>query len=238
MSDAGPGDGLKLWVVRHGRTMLNTTDRVQGWADSWLTPAGEEVARAAGRGLREVPFQAAYSSDSGRALQTARLLLEQNTASGTVPLTDDPRLRELNFGTWEGRANDRMWSAVAEMNGLSYDGLADRITPRMFADSLAVLDTADPLAADNWPAEDYDTIAARVTASMGDIVAHESGRGSRNVLVVSHGLTICVLFDMLIPGFVMPAEGLANVSVSVLSYTGGRFELESLNDLSHVERGR
>lgn len=41
--------------------MLNTTDRVQGWSDAVLTPAGEEVVTAAGVGLKDVDFQAVYS---------------------------------------------------------------------------------------------------------------------------------------------------------------------------------
>ena len=28
---------VTLWFVRHGKTLLNTLDRVQGWADSPLT---------------------------------------------------------------------------------------------------------------------------------------------------------------------------------------------------------
>ena len=33
---------LTLYIVRHGKTMLNTTDRVQGWSDAVLTPEGEK----------------------------------------------------------------------------------------------------------------------------------------------------------------------------------------------------
>lgn len=57
--------------------MLNTTDRVQGWSDAPLTPAGEEVVSAAGRGMADIDFQAAYSSASGRAYQTAELILSK-----------------------------------------------------------------------------------------------------------------------------------------------------------------
>jgi broad specificity phosphatase PhoE len=55
--------------------MLNTTDRVQGWSDAVLTPAGEEVVRQAGIGLKDIEFQNAYSSDSGRAIQTAEIII-------------------------------------------------------------------------------------------------------------------------------------------------------------------
>ena len=39
---------LTLYIVRHGKTMLNTTDRVQGWSDAVLTPEGEKVVTATG----------------------------------------------------------------------------------------------------------------------------------------------------------------------------------------------
>ena len=66
-----------LYIARHGKTMLNTLDRVQGWADTPLTPAGIEVAEYLGEGLKleGVDFKAAYSSDLGRARQTARIVL-------------------------------------------------------------------------------------------------------------------------------------------------------------------
>ena len=35
---------VEFYLVRHGKTMLNTTDRVQGWADAPLTKDGVVVA--------------------------------------------------------------------------------------------------------------------------------------------------------------------------------------------------
>src|SRR5699024_11313825 len=46
-SDDSVSDGeITFYIVRHGKTMLNTTDRVQGWSDAVLTPNGEDVVRS------------------------------------------------------------------------------------------------------------------------------------------------------------------------------------------------
>ena len=47
-------------------------------------------------------LQNAYSSDSGRALQTAQLILDQNKAGKDLEVVRDPDLREFNFGSYEG----------------------------------------------------------------------------------------------------------------------------------------
>ena len=38
-------DGITIYFARHGKTLLNTFDRVQGWVDSPLTEYGIRVAR-------------------------------------------------------------------------------------------------------------------------------------------------------------------------------------------------
>ncbi len=94
--------------------MLNTTDRVQGWSDAVLTPEGEKVVTATGSGLKDVAFQNAYSSDSGRALQSAQLILDQNKAGKDLEVVRDPDLREFNFGSYEGKINKTMWQDIAD----------------------------------------------------------------------------------------------------------------------------
>ena len=67
-----------IYLIRHGKTILNHTGRAQGWADGPLTPSGEDLVKRVGRGLADISFVAAYSSDSGRAIQTAKLILAEN----------------------------------------------------------------------------------------------------------------------------------------------------------------
>ncbi len=88
---------VTLYVTRHGKTILNTNHRAQGWADSPLVEKGVEVATNLGMGLKDVHFMNAYSSDSGRAIETANLVLKYSEQS-KLKLEQRKNLRELNFG--------------------------------------------------------------------------------------------------------------------------------------------
>lgn len=231
---------LTLYVVRHGKTMLNTTDRVQGWSDAVLTPAGEEVVKAAGLGLKDIDFQNAYSSDSGRAMQTAEIILKENKKSSDLHIIPDPRLREFNFGTYEGDLNETMWSDIATDQGITVEEFMATMTPESFANSVAKLDKERNVDNKNWPAEDYATITKRLNEGLDDIVkkelAHKGGSG--NVLITSHGLSITALLDTLSDSFEMPQGGLKNASVTTIKYKDGTYTIEKVNDLSYVEEGQ
>ena len=218
--------------------MLNMTDRVQGWSDAVLTPEGEQTVRAAGRGLAPLQFQAAYSSDSGRAMQTARLILAENPLSSDLPLSIDPRLREFGFGTYEGALNHVMWTDIAADQGRSLQDFLQNMDPKGFANSVAKLDARQAATQGNWPAETYEQITVRLSAGLAEIERREEARGSQNVLIVSHGLSIIALLDTLFPGFKPPEGGLRNASVTIVTVHDGVHKLEAVNDLSFVEAGK
>ncbi|GMA53278.1 phosphoglycerate mutase [Alicyclobacillus contaminans] len=244
VSQAQDSDELTLYIVRHGKTMLNTTDRVQGWSDAVLTPAGEEVVTDAGIGLKGVDFQGAYSSDSGRAIQTADMILDENDQSEDIEVQKDNGLREFNFGTYEGDLNDSMWQDVADEQGVTLEEFQANMDPEVFADSVAKLDK-EQIAEEgveeevNWPAEDYETITDRLTESLDQIVTDETQEnGSGNVLIASHGLSITALLDTLFDDFEAPEDGLENASVNIIKYKDGDYSLETANDMSYVEKGQ
>jgi 2,3-bisphosphoglycerate-dependent phosphoglycerate mutase len=100
---------LTLFLVRHGETLFNRRGLMQGWVDSPLTEAGVEQARHAAEQLRDRPLVAAYSSTSGRAVDTAEHILEPHSE---VHLTTSKDLRELHFGDSEALPNDDVWREV------------------------------------------------------------------------------------------------------------------------------
>jgi len=109
---------LELWLVRHGETAASRDGVLAGWADVPLTEKGIEQARAVRPILDGHAFAGVWSSDLTRAVTTARL------AQGE-PHTD-ARLREINFGTLEGRAwatlDDVYTRALAEFSGFNPPG--------------------------------------------------------------------------------------------------------------------
>lgn len=95
MNDA---NWTRLYFVRHGETEWNSQGRWQGWLDSPLTPTGIRQATGAAEKLKDVAPKAIYSSDAGRALQTARIIGDE---LGLKPSVTES-LRERYYGKYEG----------------------------------------------------------------------------------------------------------------------------------------
>lgn len=88
-----------LYLVRHGQTLFNSRQKIQGWSDSPLTEHGIQQAKNVGTFFREqgVQFDHAYSSTSERACDTLELI-----TSGLMPYTRLKGLKEQHFGAFEG----------------------------------------------------------------------------------------------------------------------------------------
>lgn len=95
--------GRVLLVVRHAQSEWNAARRWQGVADSPLTELGRRQARTAAEVVADrygaAAFEGIWSSDLGRAVQTASILAE---VLGSGPIRTDVRLREAAAGPWEG----------------------------------------------------------------------------------------------------------------------------------------
>ncbi len=89
---------MKLIAVRHGETEWNVERRDMGQLDSPLTARGVRQAQALASRLAELPFDALYTSDLGRAMQTAQIIA---AATGMEPVPD-ARLRERHLGIFQG----------------------------------------------------------------------------------------------------------------------------------------
>src|SRR6266404_5110649 len=68
----------KLVLVRHGQSLWNLEDRFTGWVDVPLTDKGRDEARNAGKRLKDVRFDVAYTSVLSRAQETLDLILGKN----------------------------------------------------------------------------------------------------------------------------------------------------------------
>ena len=86
-------------LLRHGKTEWNQKKRIQGQKDSPLTPEGRNEAKRWGHTLKGVHFERILTSDLGRALETATLINQ----TLEVPLVQDARLREQDWGSWTGK---------------------------------------------------------------------------------------------------------------------------------------
>ena len=105
---------VRLYLVRHGKTMFNTIGRAQGWSDTPLTAEGERGIQELGIGLREsaLQFERAYSSDSGRTIQTMGIILEELGLQGKIPYRMDKRIREWCFGSFDGAYDGDLFMGI------------------------------------------------------------------------------------------------------------------------------
>ncbi|MBN2047781.1 MAG: histidine phosphatase family protein [Anaerolineaceae bacterium] len=128
----------ELWLVRHGQTDWNIVERYQGQRDVPLNEHGLAQARALAVELKDATFSAIYASDLQRASKTAQIVAEQLGMS----VRQDPRLREIKQGEWEGKYYSEVHGTFLEKGvdlcppgGESVQSLAARVAEA--ADAIA-----------------------------------------------------------------------------------------------------
>ena len=151
-----------LLLARHGETDWNRDGRFQGHADTSLNARGREQAQALADELPHVDV--IYSSDLSRSLETAEIVSERLGLQVRV----DPRLRERNFGSWEGLTGAEIERASPDAYGRWRRG--------------------EGFGADD--AERHEAFAERIEAFLTDVLPRHPGE---TVLVIAHGGSIRVI---------------------------------------------
>jgi len=192
-------------LVRHGETIHNVAGIAQGWNDSALSERGEEqVRKLAARIVRMEPT-AIYSSTLQRALSTAQVIAEATSLTVT-PLDD---LREMNYGSWEGKSF------------LDVRRNDEEIFRRWIDDP----DCPCPNG------ESHNDVRARLANAFRAI------QGTRRAVVVTHGTAIRVAATILLDAPVMTSRHLAqdNAAINLFIRRGDRMVLKTWNDATHCE---
>ena len=94
---------MKLYIIRHGETLWNTQFRLQGQTDIQLNEKGRELAGKAADGMKDLTIDYVISSPLSRAYETASIILRDRG----IAITTDDRIREIGFGSMEGRRFER-----------------------------------------------------------------------------------------------------------------------------------
>ncbi len=203
-------------VIRHGETEWNLKGRFQGHKDSPLSPLGRTQAAALGRRLATESFDVLYSSDLGRALQTAGAIA---SLSGHTIKTD-PQLRERNFGVLEGLTEAEIIAA--------------------HGDTLERLRRPEPdfrIPKGESLRDAYD----RCVAAFSRLAAlHAEG----TMVVVCHGGVLAHLYQHATAAPIDTPRNfpVLNASINRFRYigasdtnAGGRWELQSWGDVTHLD---
>lgn len=211
--------------------MFNTSRRVQGWSDTPLTNEGIEVAEFLGRGLREIPFDAVYTSDRGRTIETAGIVLRESKQTH-LELNELSDFREFGFGKFEGEYEDIMFGKVIEHLGFQS---VEEAFEKFGYDGYQIISETVEKIDETGMSEKWDSMVTRLKNAL-ETVAKENQSENANVLVVSHGMAINTIISFFDITQINPE--LANASVTRLAFENGEWTIEAVNDLSYIEAGK
>jgi broad specificity phosphatase PhoE len=201
---------LTITWIRHGESQWNAQSRWQGHSESPLSQRGQEQAGKLGRRLARARygFDKVFSSDLGRALETAQLALPK------AQVTVDPRLREINFGVFEGKCLEQLDPSMRE--------------------ELSGWWRSPYLKALTGGGESMADLRARVEAWRAELAELS------NIAVFTHG---GVIRDALWRETTAPTDGqwsflIDNTSLTVIAYSDRRNLIMRVNDCAHLEEGK
>lgn len=117
---------MRLIAIRHGEAEWNLQRREMGQLDSALTNKGIAQAHAIANRLADIPFQALYTSDLGRAVKTSEII---GRRCGCAPIVL-PGLRERHMGIFQGLTLDEMRQKFPREREAYERGGADFIIPQ------------------------------------------------------------------------------------------------------------
>lgn len=200
---------LKLLLIRHGETDWNFQQKNQGQTDIPLNETGKQQSNLLNSHLQTKKIDFIYSSDLVRCIETANKIAEQHT----IDVIQDIRLRERNYGKWEGLTPEEIQTSDYD-NFMKY-----HLDPAMYSPS---------------GGETGIEVFSRVTYFLSEILnKHKNG----NIAIVSHGGTIAYLISALLHATPSTASSLRfdNCSITeVHCLENGRKKLIRFNDTSHL----
>jgi len=203
-------EATRIIAVRHGETPWNVDARIQGQLDIQLNDNGRWQARRVGRALSSEQIAAVYSSDLGRAHETARAI---GDASG-LPVVPHPGLRERRFGLFEGKTFDEIHQTWPD-HALSWKKRIPEWAPPEGGESLLQL-------------------RERVSRTVSDLASRHRGE---QIAVVAHGGVLDALYRIATGQDVDSPRTwqLPNGAINRLLWTPEGFTLVGWSDTQHLD---
>jgi broad specificity phosphatase PhoE len=197
---------MQLILIRHGETLWNKEERVQGRSDIELSAVGIEQARLLALSLKDQPICAIHASPLKRALQTAQIINEFHRQE----IKTHSDLMEMDQGDFEG---------------FSFKELI--ATQKDFLDKWI----ANPASVQMPNGESLAGLQERAWRALETIINQKE-----NALVVAHNFTIaailCRIRKISLSEFLSTCVGTA--SKTIVRFGNGGAVIEVLNDRSHL----
>ncbi|MCX6015951.1 MAG: histidine phosphatase family protein [Chloroflexales bacterium] len=200
---------MHIIFVRHGETAYNAIGRYQGHMQISLNDTGFSQARHVGERLQHHNFDAIYSSDLLRAVQTAKAIAHHHDQQ----VIELPGFREIDVGLWEHLT-------VAEISAqFPTDFAAYRIKPGR------TIYTGG---------ESYAQMQTRAMQTLAAIMQRHDEHDT--ICVVCHGGTIraivCAVLNLDIDNYTQ--MWIDNCAITTIIQHQGKLRLGNLNDNAHA----
>jgi probable phosphoglycerate mutase len=211
LADFGAQDSasMRLIAIRHGETEWNVLAREMGQLDSPLTERGVDQAKALAARLGKRSLAAIYSSDLGRAVQTAHII----SAMAGVEVFPKSELRERHMGIFQGLTS-------AEM---------EQRFPTEYSSY-----RRDP---HHFQIPQGESGRQRLERSVQCLTAIAERHAEGTVVVVTHGGFLMGFFEHVLG--MPPGNGWRfkkqNAAYNCFEYANGRWSLETWNDTTHFD---
>lgn len=200
---------LKLYIVRHGETEWNVIKRFQGQLNTPLTEKGMEKLRKTGKKLENILFDEVYTSELGRTVASAEIILNENRGykNKKRELKKLVELNEVYFGVWQGLTYEEVFLKYPEEGNNYFYNVKN-------------------YKAENVEAEKLEDALERFLKGINKILdSHESG----NILVVTHGTVFEMFMNYVANDSIFDIDErtlMGNGDYKVFSYKDGKFQEE------------
>jgi alpha-ribazole phosphatase/probable phosphoglycerate mutase len=120
---------VKITYFVHGTTTDNENEISSGWSDAELSEQGIQQSLDLKDTIKNEKFDVVFCSDLKRSMDSAKITFENIT-----PIISDARLRECNYGSYNGKASDIVEPLQEKMieekfpDGESYEDVKKRIS--------------------------------------------------------------------------------------------------------------
>lgn len=180
----------RIYLLRHGQTLFNQKNLIQGSCDSKLTAKGIAQAKAVKEYLDTINFAAVYCSTSERTLDTATY-----ATGGKYPIYQCKEFKEIDFGVVEGEDGSQLFKGMKHDNFVSL------------------------LLNEGWTSLEGESgfdFTKRIFTKLDEITAQYP---DENILIATHGGTILNTVVNIDHNFVN-VDGPANCSITIIDCHG------------------
>jgi broad specificity phosphatase PhoE len=203
---------LNIYLTRHGETQWNKENRLQGSKDSQLTDKGIKNAIMLGERLRNIDFNAIYSSPIERAFQTAKYI----KLDKEVPIYTVEDLKEIHFGDWEGKTQKEVEAIEIYKN--EYQNFWN-----------------NPNTYNHRPhnGESLTAFKNRVEKAIRRVI---SDNKDGNVLIVTHAVVIKAIMSItmnILTERMWDPPFIHGTSLTIFNWDGEQFNFKMIGDTSH-----